>query len=88
VVSLDQIGVEYNGVALALAKKLYPEFSLFPVSRCSYSTLGLIRYYSILFNAPNVSNALAKVAVPTADPQPANSTNSPDQKDGYEQVSV
>jgi len=46
VVSLDQIYVDYNGVAFELVSKLYPQYIAFPVVGCSYAALGLIRYYS------------------------------------------
>lgn len=68
VVSLDQIYVEYNGVAYELVKKLYPHFIVYPVTRCTYSTLGLIRYYSFSFDVPKDSK-IAKVAVQTANPK-------------------
>jgi hypothetical protein len=66
-VSLDQINVEYNGVAYELVKKLYPQFIAFPVARCSYSTLGLVRYYSFSFDIRK-DTKIAKVAVQTANP--------------------
>jgi hypothetical protein len=78
--------VDYHGVAYTLAKKLYPQYSIFPVSGCSYSTLGLIRYYSISFDVPKETK-VAKVAVQTTTTKPS-SPSSEDQKDGYEQVSV
>lgn len=85
-VSLDQINVEYHGVAYGLAKKLYPQFSVFPVLGCSYSTLGLIRYYSISFDVPKETK-VAKVAVQTT-PTSKSAPSSEDQKEGFEQVSV
>ena len=87
-VSIDQIYMDYHGVAFELARKLYPQYIAFPVTGCSYAALGLIRYYSFSFNVQN-DTQVAKVAVQTANPKKDGASgNSEDQKDGYEHISI
>lgn len=85
-VKLVDIDAGWHGVAHGQFRALYPAFSLAPISRCSYSTLGITRFYTFTVTvngAPqNVSTAIQ--VDDDSKPEPA----SPDQTEGFEQVSI
>lgn len=78
---------------------LYPFYVPFPLHRCTYSTLGRLRYYTFTINATIGSATIQKDAKTTVEvnpedtptsttPAPSTDSSSPDQAEGYAPVTL
>jgi hypothetical protein len=82
-VDLSLISYGYNSVALLKVRTLYPTFSKLPITRCRYSALGLVRFYTFTFD----SSQEARTAINIDDNQ-ATLPATVDESDGFLRISV
>jgi hypothetical protein len=91
-IDLTLLTTGYHGLAYSQVKALYPQYSPYPVSRCAYSTLGLLRFYNFHFTLDAATTEEANTTIQTSAPVDAtpssNAHQTQDQLDGFEQVSV
>jgi hypothetical protein len=82
-VDLSLISYGYNSIALLKVRTLYPTFSKLPITRCRYSALGLVRFYTFTFD----SSQEARTAINIDDNQ-ATLPATVDESDGFLRISV
>lgn len=82
-VELSLLSFGYHSVALLKVRTLYPTFSRLPITRCRYSALGLVRFYTFTFE----STQEARTAIDIDDNQ-ATQPATEDDNDGFLRISV
>lgn len=83
-VDLSLLSFGYHSIALLKVRTLYPSFTGLGITRCRYSALGLVRFYTFTFG----STQEARCAIDIEDNQETKPAEEEDVNDGFLRISV